>query len=452
MTPLHQQGRHLFRLVLGQRLFWKILLGFWLTFILIVEGLWIYIALLGDSHRPGDTYYLDASASSHVASISWAISTGGLQGATTLIQSWPERDQAMVAVATPETRSLLPETVRYRDAEAVAPDGTRYLIRHRLPDEPRRPRQIPYPWQMPPELWVMGVVGGLGFASVLAWYLIRPIQTLRSGFGRLAGGDLHARVQGVMGSRRDELADLAHSFDRMAERLEKLVAARDQLLHDVSHELRSPLARLHMAVGLARQSPQKLEATLDRIEAEGKRLDDMVGELLTLSRAEAGGKDGESYFAVYHLIEAVLADAAFEAQSSQVQITARLRELTGVDAEDGPILSGNARLIRRALENVVRNALRYSPGGGTITVTAAPDTVQGTLVITIEDDGPGVADDDLPNLFEPFVRGSNSSSDSGFGLGLAIARRAIEAHQGTISARNRAHGGLAVRIALPMGE
>jgi two-component system OmpR family sensor kinase len=251
-----------------------------------------------------------------------------------------------------------------------------------------------------------------------------------------------------MGRRRDEIADLARDFDLMADRLQQLVQARDQLLHDVSHELRSPLARLHMAIGLVRQDPQRLETSLARVEAEAKRLDEMVDELLTLSRMEAGAPRLDDFFDPAGLVLAVAGDARFEAQETGVQVE------TVIDPhrrDEVPTVKGNAELVRRALENVVRNGLHHSRPGQRVVVGIAPDWTRRCFVIQVADEGPGVEPAALSVMFEPFVQGPGTAERRGFGLGLAIARRAVLAHGGSIEAGNRPEGGLAVTIRLPFG-
>lgn len=165
-----------------------------------------------------------------------------------------------------------------------------------------------------PMIW-MGVLGGLFFSTLLAWNLTRPMRQLRAGFERVAQGDLSVRLLPVMRQRHDELTEVARDFDSMAERLEELVSAREQLLHDVSHELRSPLARLQLAIGLARQNPDNVENSLQRIEHESERLDKMIGELLALSRAENHNiAEDDEYFDLRELVTVVVNDARYEAQ------------------------------------------------------------------------------------------------------------------------------------------
>jgi two-component system OmpR family sensor kinase len=434
--------------LLRQRLFWKILLGFWVTFILITQGLWAYITLVGREQSPLQGYHQQASAPLITSAVAWVLEHQGPAALPALLDQWPKADRKALTILGPDTPPPQADA-RTVQRTATTPGGDRYQIVYQLPEHEFRPNRRRAPWDIPHEIIILGVIGGLTFAAVLAWYLARPIHRLRRGFGRLAAGDFAVRLSDDMGRRRDELADLATSFDQMAARLQHLVQAREQLLHDVSHELRSPLARLQLAVGLARQAPHKIAPSLDRIESEGQRLDDLVGELLTLSRVEAGARDGESYFDAHALILALISDAQFEAQASHIKVIA-----PGItENSEGPTLRGNPRLVRRALENVIRNALRFSPQGGTVEVTVTPqDNENGfpVLAITIGDQGPGVDPNTLGRIFDPFVRGPNARADSGFGLGLSIARRTIEAHGGAITAHNRTPSGLCVTVTLPL--
>ena len=199
-------------------------------------------------------------------------------------------------------------------------------------------------------------------AAGLAWYFARPIRQLRSGFDRVADGDLDARVAPGMQGRRDELADLGRDFDRMTERLQSLVEGQKRLLHDVSHELRSPLARLQAAVGLARQQPARMDDCLLRVERESERMNQLVGQLLTLSRLEAGVAEATELVDMAELLADIVEDARFEAEARQVVIA--------YDAGDMAEIRGNSELLHRAIENVLRNAVRYSPEGGRVGVAA----------------------------------------------------------------------------------
>ena len=300
-----------------------------------------------------------------------------------------------------------------------------------------------------PGALVVWTAGGLVFSALLASYLTQPITRLRGGFERLARGDLSARLKPEMRRRRDEIADLARDFDAMAERLQQLMGARDRLLHDVSHELRSPLARLNMAIGLARQTPERTGETLTRIENETGRLDMLVGELLTLSRVETGDPRLDGYFEVEGLVHTVVADARFEADASGVQVLTNLDEKSGDKVR--PTVKGDAELTRRAVENIVRNALRFSGRGQSVQVDIEADEAARSFILRVADEGPGVPPESLETMFEPFVRVHGAGSGQGYGLGLAIARRTILAHGGSIEAENRPQRGLVVTVRLPFG-
>lgn len=294
----------------------------------------------------------------------------------------------------------------------------------------------------PPLLPIMAaLLGSLAASALLAWYFSKPVRNLRWALGAIAEGKLDTRVQPLMGGRRDEIADLGRDFDQMAQKLHQLIASQRRLLHDVSHELRSPLARLQAAVGLARQDPAKAAATFDRIEREIARLDKLVGEVLTLSRLEGGtGEESKTRVDVIELVAGIADDAQFEARANG-------RDLNF--AGNGEfVIDGRAELLHRAFENVLRNAVKFTRPGTSVEVTAE-QSVAGQLRLGICDQGPGVPTNELDAIFEPFHRCAGSVSADGFGLGLAIARRAIETHGGTIRAANRAEGGLCLEIVLP---
>lgn len=290
---------------------------------------------------------------------------------------------------------------------------------------------------------VATLFASLIFAALLAWYFSKPIRSLRSAFESMVGGKLETRLGPAMGKRRDELADLGRNFDRMASHLDDLIDGQRRLLHDVSHELRSPLARLQAAIGLARQQPDKLASSLERIERESVRMDKLVGELLTLSRLEAGVMGGmEEEINMDELVSGVVADARFEAETS-----GRTVDFSGCDDAH---VKGNAELLHRALENVVRNALRHTPEGGKVVLEVHPDVSAHSLRLAILDQGPGVLEKELDSIFEPFFRGGSAQSTDGHGLGLAIAQRVVASHGGAVRASNRPGGGLCVEIVLPL--
>jgi signal transduction histidine kinase len=280
------------------------------------------------------------------------------------------------------------------------------------------------------------------FAVLLAWYFSRPIRALRQAFDAAANGDLSPRFAGASGKSGTELNDLGRDFDIMTARLRSLIDGQTRLLHDVSHELRSPLARLQAAIGLAHQQPEKWSASMERIERESVRMDKLVGELLTLARLEAGAiKASQEEISMADLIGQIADDASYEAASQQRSVVQ--------EGEADVLVIGQPDLLGRAIENVVRNAIKHSPEGGEVQlqVRALPEASQ--LVIRVLDRGPGVAPADLETIFQPFFRSSNAGAE-GHGLGLAIAQHVIEAHGGSIKASNRAGGGLCVEMLLPV--
>ncbi len=415
------------------RLFWKILLGFWLTFAVTTEALWLVFIVL----RPMPSDTTRALSRISLAAATSAIRAGGEPLLHQVMAGWPNDERGLLTVQPWMRNSAIQSDINKGaiSGRVRSPAGKDYLVTYKVM------RFAGYghgPFTFPREIGVLAIIGGLGFSALLAWYLTRPIVRFREGFGQLAAGDFSTRLSPRMGRRKDEIADLAQDFDAMAIHLEQLVVARDKLLSDVSHELRSPLARLQLAIGLARQEPARLEASLDRIGVEAQRLDELVGELLTLSKLETRTRPGEDYFDLAGVVAGVVDDARFEASDKGVNIA-----VTG-EAEELLVL-GSGRLVSRAIENIVRNALRFSRVGQTVWVSIARNGDH--FLVCVEDEGPGVPPDMLPTLFQAFVKAVPDGT--GYGLGLAIAQRAVVAHDGTITARNRTPTGLAIAIRLP---
>ena len=328
------------------------------------------------------------------------------------------------------------------DGPPPPPFGDPPAMRERPPpppfgDPPTMRERPPAPSLLLPI--AVAVVVSLLASALLAWYFAKPLRHLRWALGALADGNLDARIGPQLADRRDEIADLGRDFDDMARRLQQTVEAQRRLLHDVSHELRSPLARLQVAAGLARQDPARTAASLDRVEAEVGRLDRLVGELLTLSRLEAGDdRQQKAPIEVMELLAAVVEDAHYEAKANG-------RDLEFQEGAEF-VIHGHRELLHRAFENVLRNAVKYTAPGTCVSVATRMLPGQG-LSVLVCDRGPGVLPSELDTIFEPFHRGSGAGVE-GFGLGLAIARRAVEAHGGSVSARNRDGGGLCVEIVL----
>jgi signal transduction histidine kinase len=207
--------------------------------------------------------------------------------------------------------------------------------------------------------------------------------------------------------------------------------------------MRSPLARLQAAIGLARQRPERVHASLERIERESVRMDGMIGEVLALARLDAGGTSvARDEVGVEDLVAEVLDDASYEAQAAGKSVS--------FDAPGASCVHASTELLHSAVENVVRNAIKHTADGTSVHVSVAADESTRQVAITVCDQGPGVPEDELELIFRPFQRGSDGGKLPGHGLGLAIADRVVRNHGGTISARNRDTGGLCVEIVLPL--
>ncbi len=323
--------------------------------------------------------------------------------------------------------------------------GKTYTVVSEMPPFPPPPG-MPAPWTMNMvRLLVVLTVSGL-ICYLLARYLTEPILKIGAAARKLATGDLTVRVSQRLGTRNDEMSRLALDFDRMAERIESLLNSQSILLRDISHELRSPLARLNVALELSRRgADRELGKSLDRIERESGRLNEMIGHILTLSRVESGiaileKKDID----LTKLIREIADDADFEARG--------LNRRVKITASDTCFIEGDEDLLRRAIDNVARNAVRYTEEGSNVEISLRcsqdPDD---RCVIKIRDHGIGVPAASLSQLFRPFYRvgDGRERETGGTGLALAITEAAIRLHGGTVRAANADSGGLIVEISLP---
>jgi two-component system, OmpR family, sensor histidine kinase CpxA len=341
---------------------------------------------------------------------------------------------------------MIPRPPVLRDSRASSDGKHRYTIVMGLS---AGPRVFIGPGGVPITGVIIGVITSGLVCYFLAWYLTKPIMRLRAVTRQLASGDLSARTGAPVTKRGDEVASLMRDFDAMAERMETLVKAQSRLLNDISHELRSPLARLNVALGLARQRAGVESAgMLDRIELEAIRLNELIGRILTLARLEDGEQVvPETPVPLDQLVANVAEDAEFEAQARHCHVHAAIPE-----GDWG--VRGNASLLHSAVENVVRNAVRYTQEGRSVEIELASEAIGNghEAVLKVSDSGPGVPTDALEKLFEPFYRLDDARGrlTGGVGLGLAITERAVRFHGGRVCARNRPQGGLEVEIRLPL--
>lgn len=315
-------------------------------------------------------------------------------------------------------------------------------------------RELRFPlFQQRIELFVLlalSISGALCF--MLAWSFTRPIKTLRDVTQEMAKGNLQAGTI-HSSSRQDEIGELSHDFQTMAIKLNELLENQKRLLADISHELRSPLARLQLAIGIAQQhldtqsEPQQVDADpmqqqlLQRIEKEAHQIDAMIGSVLQLSRLESRSQEISKHKQCFpSCIDGILEDARYEAQNHSKQLHSDNLPTTELTAD--------ISLLGSALENIIRNAIKYAEQD--IRVTA--EVVEHKLYIRVSDDGCGAPEHELNKLFTPFYRVSfaRNRETGGTGLGLAIATQAINAHNGVITAKNNDKGGLSVEIILPL--
>jgi two-component system sensor histidine kinase CpxA len=332
--------------------------------------------------------------------------------------------------------------------QAVGPSGRRYTFLVAIPPLSIKTLlsslRISIVARLAAGLFLVGI-----FCFWLARHITAPLVQLREAAGQIADGRLSTRVPPVLHKRRDEIGLLGRHFDRMAERIESLVAGQQRLLSTVSHELRSPLTRLSLAAGLLRQcSQEETGEYLNRIELETEQLDKLIAQLLTLSRIESGADAGlaKEEIDLAGLIQEIAVDGNFEARARSCMVC--------VGTAESCVTTGVPDQLRRAIENVVRNAIRYTKVHSQVEIGIrregeSPST---TAVIQVRDYGPGVPDTDLMKIFQPFYRvpSADGSTTNGTGLGLAITERIVRMHRGTVRAVNAPDGGLIVELTLPL--
>ena len=440
-------------------LYTRIFLSFWVVMVLVLAGAvgvtWLVLAERGDEMPRASVELIQGAAlalrdGGEPGLLSWLLSTRshrpGLRvlaidesGRELLGRSLPPWVSRPPRSEVPEA-AVLPVIPSRPVPQIVAPDGRHYGL---LVLPPKRE----YGMLGLPETRLAVLLLALAATGIASWLLTRsisrPVRALGAATRDLARGNLDIKLDPAVSARRDELGTLGRDFDAMALRLRDLLQGREQLLRDVSHELRSPLARMRVAVGLARQPGSDVARQTERIEGEIERLDRLIGQVLNLSRLDAqAGTSFEEEVDLVELLDGIARDAAFEAQARAVQVA--------WEAPGEPhLVRGNTQLLASAIENVVRNAVCYTAPSSTVRLSLARG---GALErIEVSDEGPGVPQAELTRIFEPFYRVAESRArdSGGDGIGLAITARVIEAHRGTATAANSPTGGLIVSLTVP---
>ena len=453
-------------------LFLKIFLWFWLTVILIGVTLVITTLVLRSNDRAeegwqtGASFYLTAEAK-RAADIFEQEGKPGLERhlARGLRKGgyafFFDENRQEILGSNPPPRAIelvralsdaVPFTAdfshgdRFAAQQITAPSGRKYTLVVMIPRLPIRSLLAGLGAPAIFSLISVLLVGG-ALCFWLARHITNPLVRLGQAAGRIADGRLDTRVDATIRWRRDEIGGLGLSFDLMAERIGFLIDAQQRVLGVVSHELRSPLARLCVALGLLREcSPEEKTEYLDRIELEAEHLDKLIGQLLTLAKIDSGADSSRmETFDLGNLILEVAADGNFEAQGRCCSVK--------VETMDACMVKGVAENLRRAIENPIRNAIRYTKPNTAVEITMGRrGTFPGSLaVIQIRDHGPGVPPGDLKNIFLPFHRVADASAIAdGAGLGLAITERIVRMHGGRVRATNAKDGGLIFEMELPL--
>jgi len=442
-------------------LYWRIFLSFWLALALILVGT-VSVVVNGEQQRRFAQAYV--LRSELYAQATQAFESAGPEGLRTWLTGIKRPEISSRTFILDYTgRELLgravPDSLRdpLKDPRLanttirgiggplmlVGPDGKTFqVVIGPLRSGPHLFGELEMPQVSTATLFIALVVSAV-VCFFLARYLVSPVDQLRQATRQIASGDLDVRVSTKLKGRNDELGLLASDLDTMSERVRNLLELKQQLLRDVSHELRSPLARLQLALSLARrQENTGVERQLARIACEADRLEELIARTLTLARLERPMQGLESVpLDIAELLTNIVSDVGIEAEA---------RGSTVALQTERPLpVKGDPELLRSAMENVIRNAVRYGPPGSKVGIESRRRGTQ--IEVMVRDSGPGVPEKDLELIFEPFYRvdAARNRAVGGDGLGLAIAARAVGIHGGRIQARNLDAGGLVVQLSLP---
>lgn len=448
-------------------LYWKIFLSFWLATILIIfTTAWI-MGQIAQKYTltAHEQVFMDSYASAAIATYEsgnkkalnkWLSDVGQKKEMTLYLLSskgeiiGPEKPQN-------EIKEVRDELINNHLSDGIFKSGNLIIsheilspsgIYYRLAALTKQPLAffVQIPWgglllRLAFAVFISGLI-----CYMLSRYLTKSLRSLGQAAQSIATGNLTARVGPYGKHNRDEIADLYEKFNQMAEEIEQLVTSKERLLQDISHELRSPLARLQIALALGTKKSNSLtEVEFDRMELECERLNGLIGEILEFARLDKSTTEMQlTEVDLNDLLEEIIQDGNFESGEYNYRIQKK-------DIAPCKMLL-DKRLMHRAIENIIRNALRYTPNDLPIFVSLEINKSNKEVYIDIQDQGQGVPEDQLDKIFTPFYRvdRSREKKTGGFGLGLAIAMSAIQLHKGTIIAKNSPQGGLWVRIALPL--
>ena len=446
-------------------LYWKIFISFWLATILIIfTTAWVISHIVQKSSLPAqEQLFMDSYANAAVATYESGRQTALLKWLNKIgisrhmsIYLLSSTGEIIGTQAVPENvKEVAENLLQDQLSEGILKSG-KLIVSHeilstsgkfyRLAAVSEKPiyHFVGVPWAgLAIRLILATFISGL-ICYLLSRYLTQPLRSLGMAAKSIATGKLNTRVGHLRGHYNDEIAQLSNEFDRMAEQLETIVNSKERLLQDISHELRSPLARLQIAIELGRNKTNGLADTeFNRMELECSRLNALITEVLDFARLEKSTTDlNLSNVDLSTLLFNIIRDANYEVGEETPRVNAGVIESCCLLIDE--------RLIHRAIENVVRNALHYSPATEQVVVSLKHDKTKEHIYIDISDKGPGVPKDQLGRIFSPFYRvdTSRTKKTGGYGLGLAIAARAIQLHHGEIMALNNPDGGLLVRVIL----
>lgn len=435
-------------------IFWKIFLSFWAAMLLISQVMTFAIGLLWENSRIDEH---KKAIRQHKAETALSIyESGGDKALNKWLQKprHHKQNNFFLADANNNTTDVLGRLLPSKPWANVqllngSNNNYKYISINKSND--LSPEQLsPQGWQLPPKIQAIAIFLSIFVTGIISYALAKnitsPIRQLQQATRKISSGNLTVRVSSIIGNRKDELGELSSDFDRMAEQIEELIITQQRMMQDVSHELRSPLTRLQIALELARKVTGKT-ATIehDRIENEANRLEDLISQIMSLVRMEHHQKTlHKENISLANMLNQIIIDANFEAKldDKSVKLTVQTDSCINI----------NQALIYSALENIIRNAIKYTSKQTCVNVSLMVEHNMAVIIVT--DYGAGVAESALPYLFKPFYRESDARdrASGGYGLGLAIADRAIKLHRGTINATNIEHGGLSITIKLPLTQ